>query len=119
MKKSKNDEYVVLTICGDMVITNRAKEDVQKNINILSDKTRFLFDNSDKAETILRIPKNHNLIDINHPDIQSLSWFSNGYFNLKENENSNVVKFASLNDQIQIQSDDYDEYGERLVKASS
>ena len=40
-------------------------------------------------------------------------------FNLKENENSNVVKFASLNDQIQIQSDDYDEYGERLVKASS
>ena len=39
--------------------------------------------------------------------------------NLKENENSNVVKFASLNDQIQIQSDDYDEYGERLVKASS
>jgi len=40
-------------------------------------------------------------------------------FNLKENESSNVVKFASLNDQIQIQSDDYDEYGERLVKASS
>ncbi|MDC0967998.1 VCBS domain-containing protein [Alphaproteobacteria bacterium] len=39
--------------------------------------------------------------------------------NLNENENSNVVKFASLNDQIQIQSDDYDEYGERLVKASS
>ena len=42
-----------------------------------------LLDTSNKAERILKIPKRHTLIDINHPDIQALSWFSNGYFNLK------------------------------------
>ncbi len=47
-----------------------------------------LLDKSDKVENIIKIPKQHSLIDINHPDIQYLSWFSNGYFNLKQKDSS-------------------------------
>jgi inner membrane protein len=39
-----------------------------------------LFDTSSKAERIIKIPKQHSLVDISHPDIQALAWFSNDYF---------------------------------------
>ncbi|TVZ55925.1 inner membrane protein [Lutibacter sp. Hel_I_33_5] len=45
-----------------------------------------LFDNNDLADKILVIPKNHTTIDIHHPDIKTLTWFSNNYFNLSKNE---------------------------------
>ncbi len=45
-----------------------------------------LFDKSNLANTILTIPKNHHLIDINHPDLQKLRWFSNEYYNLEKND---------------------------------
>lgn len=45
-----------------------------------------LLDISDKAEHIIKIPKKHNLIDVSHPDMQALTWFSNGYFNIKEKD---------------------------------
>ena len=47
-----------------------------------------LLDSSSKAEKILKIPKQHAAIDINHPDIQALAWFSNGYFNLKQKDST-------------------------------
>ena len=47
-----------------------------------------LLDDSYSVENIIKIPKEHNLIDVNHPDIEDLAWFSNGYFNLKQKDSS-------------------------------
>ena len=41
-----------------------------------------LLDSKSEIDTILTIPKNHNLIDIDNNDIKTLRWFSNNYYNL-------------------------------------
>lgn len=49
-----------------------------------------LFDTKSEVDTLLTIPKNHHLVDINHSDIKTLRWFSNDYFNLVEKDSSRV-----------------------------
>ena len=41
-----------------------------------------LFDEKNTIKTWQELPKNHDLIELNHPDIKTLSWFSNRYFNV-------------------------------------
>ncbi len=55
-----------------------------------------LLDSKNEVDSILTIPKNHNLIDVNHPDIKRLSWFSNEYFNLVRLDSSNAIKYNDL-----------------------
>lgn len=55
-----------------------------------------LLDSKNEVDTILTIPKNHDLIDINHPDIKRLSWFSNRYFNLVKIDSTNGIKYNDL-----------------------
>ncbi|CAL2106947.1 inner membrane protein [Tenacibaculum sp. 190524A02b] len=55
-----------------------------------------LLDTKSVVDTILTIPKNHTLLDMQHPDLQTLSWFSNGYFNLAPNDSSSVIAYLDL-----------------------
>lgn len=60
-----------------------------------------LLDDSDLVDDWKKLPKNHELIDINNKDIKTLSWFSNGYYNfipLKNNEfRYNDLRYPSFN----------------------
>ncbi len=49
-----------------------------------------LLDKSATANDIISIPKNHDLANMNHFDLQKLSWFSNGYYNLVSLENGEI-----------------------------
>ncbi|MCH3880874.1 MULTISPECIES: metal-dependent hydrolase [Tenacibaculum] len=55
-----------------------------------------LFDKSATADTILTLPKNHDLIDIQHPDIKKMAWFSNNYFNLIKKDSTETVQYNDL-----------------------
>lgn len=55
-----------------------------------------LFDDSSYAENIITLAKNHTLVDIEHPDIQVLRWFSNDYFNLQKNDSTGQIIYKDL-----------------------
>lgn len=55
-----------------------------------------LFDTSDKAETILTLPKNHHFLNMNEPDLKTLAWFSNGYYNLIPLDSSKNFRYNDL-----------------------
>jgi inner membrane protein len=55
-----------------------------------------LFDSKSELDTILIIPKNRMLLDVHHPDIKTLTWFSNGYYNLEAIDSSNNVQYIDL-----------------------
>jgi inner membrane protein len=53
----------------------------------------------DKASTITNwqtIEKNHHLADLEHSDIKTLKWFSSGYYNFQEIENSSDLQYNDL-----------------------
>lgn len=54
-----------------------------------------LLDSKAEVDTILTIPKNHDLIDVDHPDIQKLRWFSNNYYNLVKKD-STTIQYLDL-----------------------
>jgi inner membrane protein len=55
-----------------------------------------LLDNSSLSEKIITVDKNHELIDMNDENLQTLSWFSNGYFNLSKKEKIGTYKYVDL-----------------------
>ena len=55
-----------------------------------------LFDQSTTADTILTIEKNHDLINMNHHNLQTLAWFSNGYYNLSKKDKIDTYKYVDL-----------------------
>jgi len=55
-----------------------------------------LLDSKAEVDTILSIPKNRKLLDVNHSDIKTLTWFSNGYYNLMPMDSSKNVKYLDL-----------------------
>ncbi|APG65296.1 metal-dependent hydrolase [Tenacibaculum todarodis] len=55
-----------------------------------------LLDKSATADNILTIPKNHDLVDIHHPDIKKLRWFSNNYFNLIQKDSTETIQYNDL-----------------------
>ncbi|QXP73455.1 metal-dependent hydrolase [Tenacibaculum sp. AHE15PA] len=55
-----------------------------------------LLDTKVKVDTMLTIPKNRKLLDVNHPDIKTLTWFSNGYYNLVPIDSSENVQYLDL-----------------------
>jgi inner membrane protein len=50
-----------------------------------------LFDKNKIAEKITSIPKNHDLIDMNHPDLKTIRWFSNDYYTLTINNAQQII----------------------------
>ena len=55
-----------------------------------------LLDTKREIDTILTIPKNHHVVNIDDPDIQTLRWFSNDYYNLVETDSPKVIKYVDL-----------------------
>ena len=43
-----------------------------------------------------KLPKNHHLVPIDDKDIQTLAWFSNGYYNLIPQEEANTFRYNDL-----------------------
>lgn len=54
-----------------------------------------LFDNISEVSIWNKLPKNHDLISIKNRDINTLTWFSNGYYNIIEKENG-VLRYNDL-----------------------
>jgi inner membrane protein len=55
-----------------------------------------LFDKDDPTNKIISLPKNHNLLNTNEPDLKTLKWFSNGYFNLLPLDSSENIRYNDL-----------------------
>lgn len=55
-----------------------------------------LFDHSDISEKIITVPKNHDLLDLHSENLQTLIWFSNGYFNLSPGEKAGTYTYVDL-----------------------
>jgi inner membrane protein len=55
-----------------------------------------LLDSSSSNLSWKRIPKNHSLMDIEHPDIQKLKWFSNGYYNFESVKGGEELRYNDL-----------------------
>ncbi|WP_420572992.1 metal-dependent hydrolase [Kordia sp.] len=50
-----------------------------------------LFDTKDVFTDWKQIPKNHNVLSRSNPDLKSLAWFSNDYYNLLENKDGSFL----------------------------
>ena len=55
-----------------------------------------LFDKSSVAEKILTIEKKHDLIDMTDINLETLTWFSNNYYNLSKKEKVGTYKYVDL-----------------------
>ena len=55
-----------------------------------------LLDKENRITKWQELPKNHDLVSINHPDINTLKWFSNGYYNLIAQQKKDTVRFNDL-----------------------
>ncbi|WP_412985589.1 metal-dependent hydrolase [Pontimicrobium sp. IMCC45349] len=52
-----------------------------------------------------KLPKNHDLVSTDYKDIQTLSWFSNGYYNLIPLEEENTFRYNDLRYPLLNESD--------------
>lgn len=50
-----------------------------------------IFDKKTRSPNFINIPKNHTLVDVNHPDIKTLRWFSNEFYTLSYLNNNQVI----------------------------
>lgn len=55
-----------------------------------------LFDKDTIANNIISIEKNHNLIDMNDKNLQTLAWFSNNYFTISKKDKIGTYKYVDL-----------------------
>jgi len=55
-----------------------------------------LLDKSSYADSIISLPKNHHLLNMNEPDLKTLNWFSNGYYNLSVIDSSKNIRYNDL-----------------------
>ncbi len=55
-----------------------------------------ILDSTSSVKHFLTLPKNHQLQDMQHPDLQKLTWFSDGYYNLLPIENSTMIRYNDL-----------------------
>ena len=55
-----------------------------------------LFDKSAISEKIIKIKKKHDIIDMNDANLQTLAWFSNGYFKINKKEKIGTYKYIDL-----------------------
>ena len=55
-----------------------------------------LLDTGNRMDTIYTISKNHELLNVEHPDIQTLRWFSNQYFRFFKRDSSDRIEYIDL-----------------------
>ncbi len=99
--------YIILTLINKVYINRVFKKSLEKNeisytrfqtqpsifnnvlwYGIAENKNEYhvafysLFDKSNRFSDWQQLPKNHELVPTSNKDIQTLSWFSNGYYNI-------------------------------------
>ena len=55
-----------------------------------------LLDKSSLSEKVISLDKNHDLIDMDNLNLKTLSWFSNGYFNLSKKGETDKYNYVDL-----------------------
>ena len=55
-----------------------------------------LLDQKSYSEKIISVDKNHALIDMSDENLHTLTWFSNGYFNLSKGAETGSYKYVDL-----------------------
>ena len=55
-----------------------------------------LFDKSETADKIITVDKNHDIIDMSDENSQTLTWFSNNYYNISKREKVGTYKYVDL-----------------------
>ena len=55
-----------------------------------------LFDRENLATKFTAIPKNHHLLDMDHPDLKVLKWFSKDYFSLSRIDSTDQIVYRDL-----------------------
>jgi inner membrane protein len=55
-----------------------------------------ILDRASRIDNWEKLPKNHQFISDNNPDLKTLSWFSNGYYNLIPLEEENTYRYNDL-----------------------
>jgi inner membrane protein len=55
-----------------------------------------LLDEKSISEKIITVKKNHDLIDMTDANLQTLTWFSNKYFNISKKEKKGTYKYVDL-----------------------
>ena len=68
-----------------------AESDTQYHLTFYS-----LLDKKSITEHIISVNKNHLLIEMNDKNLQRLSWFSNGYYNLSKQKETATYKYVDL-----------------------
>ena len=68
-----------------------AESDTQYHLTFYS-----LLDKKSISEHIISVNKNHSLIEMNDKNLQRLSWFSNGYYNLSKQKETATYKYVDL-----------------------
>jgi len=79
------------TIFNNILWYSVAETDTQYHLTFYS-----LFDKSATADKIITIEKNHDLIDMTDSNLQTLAWFSNGYYNLSKKDKIGTYKYTDL-----------------------
>lgn len=79
------------TILNNMLWYSVAETETQYHLAFYS-----LFDKSTTADKIITVDKNHNLIDMTDNNLQTLTWFSNDYYNLSKEEKIGTYKYVDL-----------------------
>ena len=113
--------YLILTLINKVYINNTFEKSLNKN---KIDYTRFqtqpsifnnvlwygiaendnnyhvafysILDESSQFSDWQELPKNHELVPVDHPDIQTLSWFSNGYYNVTPLDSVGQYRYNDL-----------------------
>lgn len=55
-----------------------------------------LLDKNNVAENMITVEKNHDLVDMNANNLQTLAWFSNQYYNLSKKEKVGTYRYVDL-----------------------
>ncbi|OSY87534.1 metal-dependent hydrolase [Tenacibaculum holothuriorum] len=55
-----------------------------------------IFDKENKIKDFISLPKNHELLNMNEGDLKTLSWFSNGYYNLMKLDSAGTYRYNDL-----------------------
>lgn len=79
------------TILNNILWYSVAESNTQYHLTFYS-----LFDKSATANKIITVEKNHDLINMSNSNLQTLAWFSNGYYNLSKKDKIGTYKYVDL-----------------------
>tara|TARA_B110000003_G_scaffold9602_1_gene9896 strand:- start:18534 stop:19589 length:1056 start_codon:yes stop_codon:yes gene_type:complete len=74
------------TILNNLLWYAVAETDTNYHVTFYS-----IFDLNNTTTQFTIIPKNHDLLDINHPDLKTLRWFSKDFYAISSDDNNEII----------------------------